>query len=390
MRFSSSGTSLVVTALAVALLAPAPADARRTHVRASITLPETVVVDVPAPPVPPALPRTAGRKRIIIGGSGVRIDDQGVSVHSDSDSVDFNFTFKNDTGNLGEDIVRVGESVYVTKDQVVAGDVVVFGGNAIIEGTVAGTVVVLGGEIRLRNGAEVRGDVVSIGGSVEEDDEVVVRGEKIVVGGVAGTIGNHLNVSAGFVRAAFGAMSMFIGLVLFVVTMLFLRGRVERVSEHVSATTLKCFGAGVLASIALLFGLSIVMIPLILIVVGIPFAVMLGVSCLGIFAIACTTFVYSTGRVFADRTGAHAGVFTRLILGLFLLSIPELIAFGLAISHGSMPVWVVMKCVSLFVWLFAYVVGLGGIVLSRFGSRPVGTEPPASRVVGEPAGVPAT
>ena len=94
------------------------------------------------------------------------------------------------------------------------------------------------------------------------------------------------------------------------------------------------------------------------------------------------------GRV-ALHAQAVAGVFGRLILGLVILCIPELIAFVLdAIGRGTMPLWVTMKVLSGLVWLFAYIVGLGAIVVSRFGSRPVGTVPPTTRVVAEPAGAP--
>jgi hypothetical protein len=42
------------------------------------------------------------------------------------------------------------------------------------------------------------------------------------------------------------------------------------------------------------------------------------------------------------------------------------------------------------VWLFAYVVGLGAIVVSRFGARPVEPAPPSPRTMGEPAVVSAS
>jgi hypothetical protein len=51
---------------------------------------------------------------------------------------------------------------------------------------------------------------------------------------------------------------------------------------------------------------------------------------------------------------------------------------------------VLFQIVSTFVWLFAYVVGLGAIVLSRFGSRPVEPAPPTPRPMGEPAIAPAS
>jgi hypothetical protein len=376
----------VVIGTMLPVLPSGVAHADRSRTTITVNVPDSIVVDVPDVPAPPAPPGTV-RKRIVIGGSGVRIQDEGTAAESDSNDVNFEFDFDVDAEDTGEDIVRVGESVFVAAHERVAGDVVVFGGNAIIEGTVAGSVVVLGGEIRVRRGAEIKGDIVSIGGTIEEDEEVVIRGEKILVGGVATRLGDRLDVSTRTIRAAATIALLFIGFILFFITMLFLRGRVERVSEHVVAGMLRCFGAGVLTSVVGLFALLIVMIPLIITIVGIPLAVVLAVSCIGVYVIACTTFVYTVGRAVGMRAGID-GAFVRLFLGIAVLFVPEIIAFVIDATGGPMPAYVLLKVVSAFLWMFAFVVGLGAIVNSRFGARPAHPTPPASRVVGEPAGAP--
>jgi hypothetical protein len=376
---SNRRTRLALLALAVLALV-VPDHAPRAGKSATD---DTTGVEAPVAPAPPGTPR----KRIVIGGSGVRIHEDGVDFEADADSGGLNVQFDFDTDtDTGEDIVKVAESVFVPADQVVAGDVVVFGGNAIIEGKVAGSVVVMGGEIRVRRGAEIKGDVVAIGGTIEEDEEVVIRGERILVGGVASQIGDRLHIGTRTIRVIVSLAMLFIGFVLFFITMLFLRGKIERVSSHITATLLKCFGAGVLTSVVGLFGLLIVMIPLIITIVGIPLAVVLAVSCVGVYVIACTAFVFTVGRAIANRSGIEGGVFVHLFLGILVLSIPEIIAFVIdTVGHAPMGPYVFLKIVSTFVWLFAYVVGLGGIVVSRFGSRPVEPAPPSTRVMGEPA-----
>lgn len=342
---------------------------------------DTTSVQVPKPPIPPE-PTT--RKRIVIGGNGVRIEEEGASIGSDTtEGVDFNFKFDHDGEEYGDDIVKVGESVFVAAGDVVAGDVVVFRGNAIIEGTVAGSVVVIGGEIRARRGSEIKGDIVAIGGTIEEDEDVIIRGEKILIGGVAGRIGDELDISARMLRVLVAAISLFVSLVLYFITMLFLRSRVVRASEHLSSGLLRCFGAGVLSAILGSFALLIVMIPLIITIVGIPLAVILGMSWFGVVTIAGTVFVYGLGRTIAARAGIDAGVFARLAIGLAVLMIPAVIAFVVGAAGGPMPVYVFFQALTLFVWFFGFLVGLGAIVLSRFGTRPpvgTGTEPPLARI----------
>jgi len=346
--------------------------------RAGSTVSDSASVQAPNAPQAPEPP---SRKRIVIGGSGVRIEDEGAPAVADSaGDVDFDFDFKYDGEEYGDDIVKVGESVYVAAGDVVAGDVVVFGGNAIIEGTVAGSVVVLGGEIRARRGSEIKGDIVAIGGTIEEDEDVVIRGEKILIGGVAGRIGDQLDISARTLRVLIVAVALFVSLVLYFITMLFLRGRVIRASEHLSSGLLKCFGAGVLAWVLGSFALLIVMIPLIITIVGIPLAVILGMSWFGVVTIAGTVFVYAVGRAIATRMGFEAGTFARLAIGLAVLVIPSLIAFVVDTVGGPTAMTIFFHSISFLLWFFGFLVGLGAIVLSRFGTRPpVNTEPPLAR-----------
>ena len=338
---------------------------------------DTLTIDVPTPPTPPT------RKRIVIGGSGVRIEDEDADTDTDTSGVDFDFDFQYEGEEHSDDIVKVGESVMVKAGDVVAGDVVVFGGNAIIEGTVVGSVVVLGGEIRARRGSEIKGDIVSIGGTIQEDEDVVIRGEKILIGGVASRIGDELNISARMLRILLFMMLLFVNLVLYFITMLFLRGRVIRASEHLSFGLLKCFGAGVLTCVLVTFAMLIVMIPLIITIVGIPLAVILGMSWCGVVVIAGTVFVYALGRTIAARMGSgDTGEFTRLAIGLAVLTIPSLIAFVIDTVGGPMPLYFFLQGTAMLVWFFGFLVGLGAIVLSRFGTRPPVT-PPLARSMPE-------
>jgi phage shock protein PspC (stress-responsive transcriptional regulator) len=327
-----------------------------------------------------SVPEPPTRKRIVIGGSGVRIEDED-AADATEDDVDFNIDFESDSEKYGDDIVKVGESVFVPAGDLVRGDVVVFGGNAIIEGTVAGSVVVMGGEIRARTGSEIKGDIVAIGGTIEEDEDVIIRGEKILIGGVAGRIGDTLDIGTRTLRALFFSILLFVSLILYFITMLFLRGRVVRASEHIGSGFIKCFGAGVLAWVLGSFALLIVMIPLIITIVGIPLAVILGMSWFGVVTIAFTIFVYALGSSIAIRMGSNVGEFGRLALGLAALVVPSAIAFMLDLVGGPPALHWFFVAITMLVGFFGFLVGLGAIVLSRFGTRPpVGTEPPVSRV----------
>ncbi len=71
-----------------------------------------------------------------------------------------------------EDRVVFGGSVEVKADEVIEGDLVVFGGSARISGTVEGDAVVFGGKVVLEETGVVEGDLVTMGGSIDRKGKV--------------------------------------------------------------------------------------------------------------------------------------------------------------------------------------------------------------------------
>ena len=71
-----------------------------------------------------------------------------------------------------EDRVVFGGSVEVEADEVIEGDLVVFGGSARISGTVEGDAVVFGGKVVLEETGVVEGDLVTMGGSIVRKGKV--------------------------------------------------------------------------------------------------------------------------------------------------------------------------------------------------------------------------
>lgn len=75
------------------------------------------------------------------------------------------------------DLVVIGGSVEIQFAGVVAGNLVVFGGDVTCAGTVRGNVAVFGGNVALKPGTLVEGDVVALGGTVTRDLLATVRGQ---------------------------------------------------------------------------------------------------------------------------------------------------------------------------------------------------------------------
>ena len=85
-----------------------------------------------------------------------------------------------------EDRVVFGGSVEVEADEVIEGDLVVFGGSARISGTVEGDAVVFGGKVVLEETGVVEGDLVTMGGSI--DRKGTVGGDSTALGADSGEI----------------------------------------------------------------------------------------------------------------------------------------------------------------------------------------------------------
>lgn len=384
MRFSVSNSLIFIIVVcilgAAALAGGQSASSERTD-----------TLEVPVPPEPPEAPERApsGRVRISIDESGISVegdistDEEGGEWVRISDDRDFR--------EKGQDIVRFGESVFVKDDEMVRGDLVVFGGDVIIEGRVTGNVVVIGGNLRTRSGSEIKGDAMVIGGTLDEDDDAIIYGERILLddilpaGGLAGLIGLQHH----WFRWAVLPVFLFIKLILAFLIILFLRDRVFVSADHLSAGFLKSFGVGLLALFVGFFALLIVLIPLFITLIGIPLGILLIMSCGGVMVIAWTVFAYCLGRYLADRIQIEStNPFLAVLIGGVALSVPDLIAFGLG-AADIIPLYLAFKVFGLLLRSFAFVAGLGAVVMSRFGSRtlslPGGLTPPTTESETAPA-----
>lgn len=133
---------------------------------------------------------------------------------------------------IGGDIVRIGQDVFVGPGQIVD-TVTVFGGDAVIAGTVRRTVVVVGGDIDMRATARV-GTQMTAG----DQSVLAIGGTATTAPGatVTGTIGAWEDVSGG--EAAIAAAIAFTGAVIGTAILAFL--------VVVVLTTTAVFGLAVL------------------------------------------------------------------------------------------------------------------------------------------------
>lgn len=345
---------------AVALLTAVPAWAQ--------TAAPTDTVSVP--------PSSTGRVKIHIGEHGISVEGN-TRVPATSDSASGRVEIYDHRGGKfhekGLDIVKFGASVWVKPDELVRGDLVVFGGTATVEGKVIGNAVVIGGDLLVHSGAEIKGDAVVLGGKLEDAQDAIIRGERVEFNGIG--LLDHWPVWD-FPNRTFKLLvipvGFFVNLILSFLVLLFLRGRIENSKNYLTGGFLKSFGAGLLFSLVGVFALLIVIIPLFITIVGIPLALLLMVSCVGVFIIAWTIFVYAVGGLLARKLQIESSnPFLIVFIGSAVLQIPDLIAFGLSIPAGSVlrPVAMSFMTLGCLLRCFAYLAGFGALAMSRFGGR---------------------
>lgn len=287
------------------------------------------------------------------------------------------------------DYVRFGESVTIDADERISGDVVAIGGTVVVNGTVLGDCVSVGGEIVLGPGAYVSRDVVSIGGNVTLRDSSEVGGDAVSVWGqvdvdptadVYGEIvesgGVTFNLPGGMWipgsgrgfgwdlwslarRVIWVLVMVGIGLLTFNL----FPTRMRRLSDTAMERGVVAFVAG-LAGWVLLIPVFVI---LLITIVGIPLAILMVplmpiVLLLGYLAVA-----QGVGSRIQSRSGNAEGLVRALVVGVLALEAAILLGrvFGL---FGSIfdVIALLLTVLGHGIVFVAITTGFGAILISRF------------------------
>jgi cytoskeletal protein CcmA (bactofilin family) len=297
------------------------------------------------------------------------------------DRVIFGGNFTLESGEtLDGTLVVFGGNVALEAESLVTEDVVVMGGNLEVAGTVEGNVVGLGGLISLSETAVVEGDVTAIGSQLDQ-----AAGARID-GSVISDLGSQLTFpvpgrvyvprfdvgfSPVFSFAAF-ALKVLLWAALAVLVVLFLPEQTQRISRVAVQQPVISGGMGLLTAVVLpvlllALAITILMIPVSLVVAAVAvLAWMYGLIALGLEVGSRLAQLFK--QEWAPAVSAGVGTFALILV---LDGLRE-----------------VAPCAG---WVFpalAVIVGLGAILLTRFGTQdyphymmvpkpPVPPEPPA-------------
>ncbi len=277
-----------------------------------------------------------------------------------------NYTLKSGE-TLNGDLVVFGGAVSIESDATVNGSVVLVGGSLSMDGTATKDVVVIGGAAHLGNSAHVRGNLVTMGAPLDRAQGAKVdgdtidnvpsnygfSGQPIVTPPTAPAPRFNIELSPLWSLLSLFGRSLLLGLLALLVT-LFMPVYTRRVGETIAVQPVVAGGIGLLTIIVAPLALLIMIVTVILIPVALLAVVLLGVMIVFGWIGLGTEIGIRVGEM---SPGSNIPLPALAFLGTFALT---LVADGV----GFVP------CVGWLVPALLGLVGIGAVLMSRFGARP--------------------
>ena len=290
------------------------------------------------------------------------------------------FTLKSgDT--LNGDLVVIGAQATVEQSAVVNGDVVVIGGSLKLDGKTSGNAVVIGGVAALGEVSSVGGDLVTIGGTLQRAAGAQVGGNVVTnlpppsihipvtpqaeIPPIPPSPSFHVNW--GPLGTAAGILIQAIGLgALAMLLALFLHPQLDKVAQAVTRQPLMSGSIGLLTAVVAPIALVILIVTIFLIPVALAAVVLIVLAWLfGVVA-----FGMEVGDRFTKAVHQRWEPVVSTGVGTFLLGL------GMGIVN-------LVPCVGWLAPLIVGLIGLGAVVIPRFGTQSVqlpGLLPPSAPV----------
>lgn len=270
-----------------------------------------------------------------------------------------------DKKSYGDDDEQVsfGRDVTVESDEIVHNDLVILFGDLEVYGEVVGNVVVIMGDVYVRDEALITGDVLVVGGEVERDEGARIVGEVTRTSRHHGGLFKNGWEATDFHfldRERFDTGDALLKLLRFLVIALagslLLATRLPRFTAGLRYRPWRSLLVGFLALLAIPAVLVLILL-LVLTIVGIPIAVLalLALACLGFVAWLIPLFAFS--RYVFEVRGMNRYLAVAAWAGIFWL-------FHM-LGHGGGP----LKWLVFFVESVLCCGGLGALVITRLGSR---------------------
>jgi hypothetical protein len=281
--------------------------------------------------------------------------------------------------------VNIGGSVQVEEDELVTDAVVAVGGSVDVRGRVEDDVVAVLGNVRLGPRAVVTGAVTSVGGRVEREDGAEVHGEvtQVALGpGPWRLRGGNWHPWIG--RDMFSGWFSLLGTLLRIALVMLLAlivaivasGPTERIARRVAADPWVSGFVGLLAQVLFVPVLVLTVVFLAISIVGIPLLVLVPFALVALLFGVLMGFTGVARRVGEWAVGPYKGPLVATAVGVAVITAAAIVTRIVWLIPGPIaPLAFALWMVALFLEYIAWTIGLGALLLTRFGTRGPSTPP---------------
>ena len=272
-------------------------------------------------------------------------------------------------------IIRFGEPVEVKEGEVVDGDLLSFGGDVTVIGTVSGDVAIIGADLHLRPSGVIKGDIFTFGGSIHQQPGGEIRGQRV------GVLPKNFRIYGPFPLlfnqlenlVAFGIPLLFFIIISFLFMTLagfFVPRHIERIGETIETAPLRSLLLGFAALVAALP----LFILLCITIIGIPVALIaqpIIYFAAGIMGFAGVSLF--VGKKIRRGPGPDSeSPLSKIFIGALILEGILILAWFLTLGGKAFaPLFWLFYLIGWIVFLAALMAGLGAVIWTRFGMRPV-------------------
>jgi hypothetical protein len=281
--------------------------------------------------------------------------------------------------------VNVFGGLEVGEDERVTDAVVAIGGDVDVRGQVDDDVVAVLGSVRLGPRAVVRGSVTSVGGRITQERGAEVRGEVNEVR--LGTGGWHHGSGSwphSFFHDVFSgwfsllATLIRIGLVMLLalIVAVVASGPTERISRRVAADPWVSGFVGLLAQVLFVPVLVLTVVFLAISIIGIPLLFLVPFALVALLFGVLMGFTGVARRVGEWAVGPYKGPLVATMVGVAVITAGAIVTRIVWLIPGPIaPLAFTLWVIALFIEYIAWTVGLGALLLTRFGTRGPSTPP---------------
>jgi hypothetical protein len=262
---------------------------------------------------------------------------------------------------LDEDLVVLGGMVTLEEDSTVNGDVMIMGGTLDAAGTINGNLTAAGGVVSLGATAVVTGDLSTLGAQVERHQDAVVEGETLTnqdlpFGVVPGTWQDRFAMPSGparFLDLGWFILRVVLWGLLAILVVMFLPVQVERVRRGIISQPVISGGLGIATALILPLLLVVLALTICLIPISILGFLLLGAA----WAFGLIALGLELGRRFSKVFNQEWHPALAAGVGTFMLT---LLLNGLS---------AIIPCVGWIPQVIVGALGLGSVLLTRFGTQ---------------------